>query len=103
VAESLNARRERIAEMIFAAMIGSSEWCRDNTEAVLAHEARKVADVFLAHAPEQPQPPADASPSLLEAATHAVNVWRTLASPSSMQAAFDALRDAIEREEARRG
>ena len=115
MAESPNARRERIAETIYAAMLGSSEWC-DNTNAVLAHEARKAADTFLSSAPEQPQPqpPADASPSLLGMAKLIVGIdWAALFRqawcddhhagqvPPVVAAAIDNLRDAIEREEAR--
>ena len=104
MAESPDARRERIAEALYVMMVGhcatgDMTWSAD----LCAEQARVWADAFVAGAPEQPQPPADDSPSLLEAATHVVNVWRTVASPSSMQAACDALRDAIEREEARRG
>jgi hypothetical protein len=100
VAESPAARRERIAEMIYAAMIGSSEW-RDNT-AVLAHEARRAADVFLAHAPEQPQQqqPADGWPTLLEAAKE---MLACIDSGKGTNFAAAMLRAAFVREEARRG
>ena len=98
MAESPAARRERIAETIYAAMIASPAWC-DNTNADLAWEARKAADAFLSSAPEQPQPPADG--------------WRLLEAAKEMLACHDSakgtnfaaamLRDAIEREEACRG
>ena len=64
MAESPAARRERIAETIYAAMIASPAWC-DNTNADLAWEARKAADAFLSSAPERPHPPADGYPTLL--------------------------------------
>ena len=99
MAESLNARRERIAETIYAAMIASSEWC-DNTNADLASEARKAADTFLSSAPEQPQPPADDYPTLLEARKEMLVALDTL---KATNFAMAMLRHAIEREEARRG
>ena len=108
MAESPSARRERIAETIYAAMIGSSEW-RDNTNADLASEARKAADTFLSSAPEQPQPPAEpfalhpASAALLEAAKIVVATWQSPVSVEIMDAACNQLRAAIKREEASRG
>jgi hypothetical protein len=108
VAESPAARRERIAETIYAAMIASPAWC-DNTNADLAWEARKAADAFLSSAPEQPHPPAEpfalhpASAALLEAAKIVVATWQSPVSVDIMDAACNQMRDAIEREEARRG
>lgn len=104
MAESPADRRERIAEMIYAAMISSSEWA-SNTNADLYYEARKAADVFLAHAPEQPQPQpsADASPSLLEAAKEVVHAAYCAGVNSQFSKAYNRLIDAIKREETRRG
>jgi hypothetical protein len=99
VAESLNARRERIAETIYAAMIASSEWS-SNTNADLAHEARKAAGTFLSSAPEQQQQPADGWPRLLEALKELLVAIDTA---KGTNFAIAMLRDAIKREEARRG
>jgi hypothetical protein len=93
MAESIEARRERIAETIYAAMIASSEWC-NNTNADLAWEARKSADAFLSTAP------ADGYPTLLEAAKEMLVALDTL---KATNFAMAMLRAAIEREESRRG
>lgn len=104
MAESPADRRERIAEALYVMMVGhcatgDMHWSAD----LWAEQARVWADTFVAGAPEQPQPPADASPSLLEAAKAVVATWRSPVTVESMDAACAALRDAIAFEEARRG
>lgn len=116
--ESIEARRERIAETLYVMMFGHAMHNRYWSAALCAQKAREWADTLVNGAPEQPQPqpPADASPSLLGMAKLIVGIdWEALFRqawcddhhagqvPPLVAAAIDNLRDAIEREEARRG
>lgn len=106
MAESPADRRERIAEALYVMMVGhcatgDMTWSAD----LCAEQARVWADAFVAGAPEQPQPQpsADASPSLLEAAKEVVHAAYCAGVNSQFSKAYNRLIDAIKREETRRG
>lgn len=100
MAESPADRRERIAEALYVMMVGHCAtgdmlWSAD----LCAQKAREWAATFVAGSPEHQQPTPDGYPTLLEAAKALLVAIDTT---KGTNFAIVMLRDAIEREEARR-
>lgn len=101
----INARRERVAAMIFAAFAAReddeskySSYLDDARNAVQAAEV--FIDYFDSYLGSTEEPKPTASPSLLDVAKAVVEAWDSCDLSSRP---FDALRAAIAREEVARG
>lgn len=98
MAESQHARRERIAAQVFAALATQ----HSDDMSYNARRAMLAADAFLKEFDAAYGQPAEASPSLLEAAKEVVGMWSPY-SDGNVPNAVLRLRAAIAREEAARG
>ena len=105
--ESIEARRERIAEQLFIAMVQSENLAFAQLPNVLATMAREWANVFC-NAGSQTEPKDKSvfelveGPTLLEAAKVVIELWENRITKESFDNACYELHSAILREEGER-